>query len=144
MLGQRRRLRVNFTDLVLVFNVEVDVPLPVDLRELRLASHRNSRCVDLSGLGVEHRRIVAAAIEGQHAVGRGFIDDGIGIGTGLDLAEYRKRLQIENRDIVVHAVAGKTAAQIICDGDAVDAVGPRNGPNHLVGRGVDDFRLCGV
>ena len=62
----------------------------------------------------------------------------------LTLPRTDEGLQIENGDIVIHAVAGKAAAEIAGDGDAVDAVGAGNGPNHFVGGGVDDFGLGGV
>ena len=74
----------------------------------------------------------------------GLIDDGVGVRAGFDFAENLQRLQIENRDVVIRAVAGKAAAEVVRDGDAVDAVGVRNGADDFVGGGVDDFGLGGM
>ena len=85
-LGNQGVLGVDFDDLVLVFDVDVNVALAVDLRELGLTADGNRSGDDVVGLGVDRRGIAAAAVEGEDAMGDRLINDGVGIRAGLDLA----------------------------------------------------------
>ena len=69
------------------------------------------------------------------------IDDGVRVRAGLDLAQNLERFEIEDGDIVVHAVAGEAFAEIVGDGDAVDAIRAGDSADNFVCRGVDDFGL---
>jgi hypothetical protein len=54
VLRQRRRFCVDFTNFVLVFDVEVDVALAVDLCKLGFAADGNRGRVDLAGFRIEY------------------------------------------------------------------------------------------
>ena len=52
---------------------------------------------------IDHRRRVRVAVEGEHAVRRGVVDDRVGILGGRNAAEHLERLQIEHDDRLVVA-----------------------------------------
>ena len=77
-------------------------------------------------------------------MGDRLIDDGVGFWPVLIFAQDLEGLDVENGDVVVAAVAGETFAEVVGDGDAVDALGVGDGADEFVGGGVDDFGLRGV
>jgi len=128
---ERGGLCVDLTDLGFILDVEVDVAFAVDLRELGLAADGDCRRVDFARLCVEYGGVIAASVEGQDAVRGRLIDDGVGIGAGLDLAQNLKRLEVEDGDIVILAVAGEAAAEVVGDGDACTPFVPSILPTSL-------------
>ena len=62
----------------------------------------------------------------------------------LTLAHALERLQVEDGDGVVPAVAGEAAAEVGGDGDAVNALGVGDRALHLAGVGVEDVHLVAV
>ena len=63
------------------------------------------------------------------------------IGLGLDLGFNHQSLEIENTDVIIHAVAGESEPEVVGDGDPVHAIGPHNRADQLVGRRIDYLRL---
>jgi hypothetical protein len=66
------------------------------------------------------------------------------LNVSFDFAENFECFQIENSDIVIGAVAGESASQVVGDRNTMDAVRVRNRPDDFIGRGVDYVGLSGM
>ena len=116
----------------------------IDLRELRLAAHRNRSSDHLAGLRIDRRRVRAASIECEYTMRHRLVNNGVRILPRLHLAQNLQRLQIENRHVVVAAVAGEALTQIGGDRNPMHAVGARNSADQLIGSGIDHLGLRAV
>src|SRR5260370_10816977 len=97
---------------------------------------------DRAGYGaigsVDGGGVFDAPIEGEDALGDGFIEDGIGIRVCLNGADRLQRLEIENSDAVSATVTGEAAAQVGSDSDAMHTLGIGDIANDRVGVSVED------
>src|SRR6267378_3939700 len=102
--------------------VDIDGALAVSDGELRFATQ--IYCADDSAVsGVDGGGVLAAAVEGEDALGDGFVEDGVGIRVCLDGAEGLQGLEVEDGHVVRTAVAGEAAAEVRSNGDSMDALG---------------------
>ncbi len=111
-------LRVNVIQVGSILVVDIDAALAVSSGEFGLAIERD-RASYRAISGVDGGGVLAAAVEGEDTLGDGFIEDGIGIGVGLDRADGFESFEIENSDGVGAAVTGEAAAKVGSDGDAM-------------------------
>ena len=82
-------LRVDRANDALVLDVHVDpAELRVVLGELGFAIERDGGH-DRAGLRVEYGGVLAATVEGVDLLAIRFVEDGVGIGSGLDLGDER-------------------------------------------------------
>src|ERR1043166_6717205 len=89
-----------------------------------------------AGLGFDGRRVGAAAVEREHAMRRGIVDDAIWISSNFDFFDRLQCLRVKHGDRPVPPVAGEAASQIVGYGYAVHAQCVWNLPCALTGIGV--------
>ena len=125
-VGQRcstfRVRELIFSTRAFVLKVIVDVAVAVCCREFGTTSEIN-RAGHFSVFGFDHRRAVAAAVEGENPGGRGIIDDGIRLLSGGHFCDGLQRFQVEDGDRGGLPVANKSAAEVCRDGDSMHARG---------------------
>ena len=140
--GHLLRRHVDHIDLVLVLDVDEDLAGAVGLPGLGRSRQWNRRH-DTPGRRVDLRGGHARVIEDPHFVLPRIEGDRIWIrAAGVDLAQRRERLRIDDADLVLAAVAREDATS--AHSDAVHARRVRNAADHLVGRGIDDDDLGAV
>src|SRR6185437_7551210 len=89
--------------------------------EFRLAAEFNF-ADNVSAGRINGRGIVASAVESEHPIGRRIKQNRVGVlANGLHFADRLQRLEIEYADGAFAAVAGKPAAKIFRQGNAVNA-----------------------
>src|SRR5713101_4243449 len=126
-----------------VFVVDPDGAFAVGNREFGFATEGNG--ADNGAVrGVDGGGILAAAVEGEDALGGGVVNDGVGIGVGFYGADGFQSFEVKDGDGVGAAVAGEAAAEVGSDGDAVHALRVGNVAFDGVGVGVHDYGVRGV
>src|SRR6202049_1020681 len=121
----RIRTSVDGNDVVLFRIIVVDHALSIDGRILHLPDK-----VDRGDHGlffrIDHRRVMAIAVEGVDVFGNGLIDDGVRVRLPRGyFARHLQRLQIEDNDLLNRgarpavAIRDKPLAEVFGDGDAV-------------------------
>ena len=133
-------LRVDLEHFALVFNVVVDVALAIGGGELGLAGHIDGGD-DFARCGVDDRDVLAAAVEGPHGFGGGFVDDGVGIGAGGDGGDGGEVGAIEDHDRVASAIGDVADLAIGIERDAVGAVQAADGAEEFAAGGVDRVHM---
>jgi hypothetical protein len=118
-------LRIKLNNLALVLNVCIDIAFPIAHRELRLAIKSNS-AGDLSGGGVYRGHVIAAAIECKYSLAVRVVQNTVGIFARCYPLQNGIRLQIENDNHVVAAIADVASVEIIGHRDAMYALHPRD------------------
>src|SRR5271157_1345960 len=111
---------VDLGDLTLVFDVDEDFSLFVGGGKLRFPTQRD-RTHHFAGGCIHDRRIFAPRVESEHVLGEELVHDGVGPLADFDVVQFLERLQIEDGDAVVAAIADEAAVQLRCEGDPVDA-----------------------
>src|SRR5271157_6309477 len=139
-LGDLERLGVDFHYDAFVFEVVVDVTFAVRHGKLWLPV-KLERPNHVAGGRVDGSRAAAAAVEGEHTLREGVVNDSVRARVGGGRTEHLERLEIENGNGVGAAVARETAAEIRSDGDAVDPLRVGNVAHHRIGIGVEDHDM---
>ena len=129
---------VDLHDFAGVFDIDVELARAIHGAVLGLLADRESGD-DLIGLGVDGGGIVGPAIQGEDALGLGFVADRIGILAGLRLAGLLQRLQIEDGHAVGLPVGDEALADVAGHRDAVHAVQLGDLSHHLAGLRVHHF-----
>src|SRR5882762_10933522 len=88
--------------------------------------------------GVNRRGILAAAVEGEDALGDGIVNDSVGIRICFNGADGFQRFEVEDGYIVRTAVAGEAATEVGSDSDAMDALGVGDVADDGVGVRIDN------
>ena len=130
-------LRVELNELVCVFDVDEDAALAIGLGELGFAAESESSG-DCAVGTIDRGGVLAAAVEGEDALGDGVVDDGIGIGVSFYGAERCQGFHVEDHCEVGATGADKAAAEVWRERDAVDALGVGDVAFDGVGVGVHD------
>src|ERR1700674_5507657 len=91
--------------------------------------------------GVNRRGILAAAVEGEDALGDGIVNDSVGIRICFDRADGFQRFEVEDGYIIRTAVAGEAATEIGSDSDAMDALGIGDVAHDGVGVRIENHRV---
>src|SRR5437879_10345719 len=84
------------------------------------------RARDSALLGVDCGDIMAAAIEGEHALAGAIIKNGVGILSGFDLVQRLQCVQIENANDPFTAITDVAPAKFLGEGNAMHAGCIRN------------------
>ena len=132
----RQRLRVDLDDLRGVSEVRVD--LAVDRRRAVLGLPAERDVGHELPCGIDHRRRVRIAVEGEYAIGRRVVDDRVGILRRRDAAERLVGLQIEHDDVAAVSRRRETVSGLRRDRGAVRAVDVLHLAEQLSVAGVDD------
>jgi len=123
--GDGAALDVNAGDAVLILNVDEDVAVLVGGGELGLSIERDGG--DDGGLdGIDEGDVAAASVESEEEVREGVVEDGVGIGSGFDLAGLLEGFEVEDGDGIGASIAGGGEAEIGGESDAVYALGVWN------------------
>src|SRR5207244_5746932 len=88
--------------------------------------------------------IMAAAIEGEHALAGAIIKNGVGILSGFDLVQRLQCVQIENANGPFTAITDVAPAKFLGEGNAMHAGCIRNVSNGPAGIGVDHNDVGGA
>ena len=72
------------------------------------------------------------------------VNDRVGVLARLDLGLDGQRLDVENGDIIVAAIAGEPEPEIVGNRDPMHAGGAHNRADQLIGVGIDHLRLRAV
>lgn len=119
----RQRLGVEFLDGAFVLDVDPQVALAVQRGLFGFAAKFHS-ADNLPGVGVDHGRVIALAVEGEDALGLGIVNDRIRV-LAFD-GNHRDRLdglQIDHGDRIGVSVAREALAQIGGQRDPVHVLG---------------------
>src|SRR5665213_2149624 len=102
--GHGQRLRIHHRDVVLVFDIDIEVALAVGLALFRRAAQID-RARNRTVRSVNHRRIRRAVAQNPDAVVERIVEDAIGSALHIDLPDQRFRLRIPHRDRLAAAKA---------------------------------------
>ena len=136
-------LRIEMMERGGILVVHIDRALAVSDGKFGLATQIN-RAGHGAIRGVNRRGILAAAVEGEDALGDGIVNDGVGIRICFNGADGLQRFEVEDGYIVRTAVAGEAATEVGSDRDAMDALGVGDVANNGVGIRIenDDVRAA--
>src|SRR6185369_15966110 len=113
-------MRVERRNFALILDVDEDFSGSRAHAELRLTVERD-RADYFPGSRLDGSRVVAAAIEGKHALGGWIEKDCVRILTNvLNLGDGFEGIEIEDGDRALAAVTGEAAAKTGSEGNAVD------------------------
>src|SRR5712671_3570761 len=91
--------------------------------------------------GVNRRGILAAAVEGEDALGDGIVNDGVGIRICFNGADGFQHFEVEDGYVIRTAVAGEAATEVGSDSDAMDALSVGDIAHDGVGVRIENHRV---
>src|SRR5205823_5838870 len=109
--------RLNFR---LVFDVDEDAALFIADCKLRFTVKLDGS-KDSSFGGVDDGRIVTSSVQGEDALGSGIVENRIRILSDFDFARSLERFEIEDVHCALTSVAGKAAAELMGEGNAMNS-----------------------
>ena len=127
-----QRFGIDLLNLAFVFEVDVDVAGAVGRREFGLAAEGDGG-QHVAGDGVNCGGILAEAVHGKNALGRGIVDDGIRIFPRLRVADRLQRLHVKNCDGAGLAVGCESVAEFRSESDAMHPRRIRNCADDFLG-----------
>ncbi len=128
-------LGVEFYERTFVFEVDEHFALAVGGAEFGASAERES-ADEFSGSGVDGRGSVGVAVEGEDALGKRIVNDGVGVFVRLDVTVGFERREIEDGDVRCMAVSGEALVKFVGESDAVNSL--------RIGNVADDCSLIGI
>src|SRR5260370_5302880 len=133
-------LRIEMMERGGILVVHIDRALAVSDGKFGLATQIN-RAGHGAIRGVNRRGILAAAVEGEDALGDGIVNDGVGIRICFNGADGFQRFEVEDGYIVRTAVAGAAATEVGSDSDAMYPLGVGDVADDGVGVRIENHRV---
>ena len=99
---------------------------------------------DLVGLGIDHHHLAGITGDHQHMAALAVIDDAVGIGLGLDLAQHFQCLEVEHDRDTGLAVIGIAFAQFVHRREAVGDAAHIDGAGQGAGLAIDHRHLVAM
>ena len=135
-LGRRNVDAHELTGLRL--DIGIDVTMTIRLREFRLARNGDGAQKIQCG-GIQHRHVVALAVEGQQTMRALIVDDCVGVlAMGRDGARGGQRRIVEFGDRIPRTIAEEAAIQVRCQRNAVGTTFPGDRTYDFSCLGIDD------
>ena len=132
------RSSVEADNLMLAFDVVVDVALAVRDRKLRLTGQRNRRHHFLR-VRIYHGGVATASVEGPHCPGDRLVCDAIRIGAGGNAGHRLECPAIEDHDHIRAPVADVAVLSGCIQRNTVRALQPGDGADGFSAAGIDHF-----
>ena len=130
------RSRVELRHRILVLQVHEQLPVSRGNAELRTRPELDI-AEPFSRDGIDRGGGMRVAVEGEDALGRRVVQNGIVVRGHHRVAEHSERLEIEHRDGAVRPRRGEAVTRFIREGHAVGPIQTRDLPEHFSAVGVD-------
>src|SRR4051812_38387866 len=149
LAGRERPFRFHFklvgidlNEFARVFIVDEDLALGVADRKFGLAAELD-RAQNLAVACIDSRRVVAPAVEGEHTLRRGIVENCVRILADFDLLSDRLQcLDIEDGHSVFASIAGEATSQVGSQRHSVHARSIGNVSDVLAGIEIENDHVC--
>ena len=104
-------------------------------------SAQRDRAGDITGLRVDRRCVLAGAVERENPLRNRIVNDRVRILSGRRRSQNLQRLEIENRDRAIAAIADESFIEFRCYRDPMDAIGVGNVSDDSTRVGIDNHHV---
>src|ERR1017187_7106419 len=131
---------INGNQLVLVFQVDVDISSAVSDGEFRSPAQLDGPQHGAT-LGIDHGGGVGVSLLAKYPLRGRVVNYGVGVVVGLRLTDHLEGLQLENNYFSLGTVGDESPAQLARDGHSMILFQARDVADQAAIIGVDDFNL---